>query len=284
MEEKLPTLTVLGEYKNNRTRVDVMCNVCGKTFSPKASSLYMGHGCPYCAGTYGKTTEQFIDEMSVKNPNVKILGKYRNSKSKIETLCLKCDYTWTPTPNTLLKGEGCPKCSGLMRKTQEEFVQEMAEKHPTITVIGEYVNNRVKVKCFCNNCNTYFYNSPHTMLSNENGCSNCATTSRGENRIKEWLNDKGVEYKFQHVFKECKDIRVLPFDFYIPSLNTAIEYDGIQHFEPKDFFGGEESFNKLKKHDSIKSNYCMENNIRLLRIPYFQYEEIENILENELAS
>ena len=64
----------------------------------------------------------------------------------------------------------------------------------------------------------------------------------------------------------------------------TIEYDGIQHFEPKDFFGGEESFSKLKEHDSIKSNYCMENNIRLLRIPYFQYEEIENILENELAS
>lgn len=283
MEEKLPTLTVLGEYKNNRTRVDVMCNVCGKTFSPVAASLYMGHGCPYCAGTYGKTTEQFIDEMSVKNPNVKILGKYRNSKSKIETLCLKCNYTWMPTPNTLLKGEGCPKCSGLMRKTQEEFVQEMAEKHPTITVIGEYVNNRVKVKCFCNNCNTYFYNSPHAMLSNGNGCSNC-TTSRGENRIKEWLNNNDVEYNFQYVFKECKDVRVLPFDFYIPSLNMVIEYDGIQHFEPKDFFGGEESFNKLKEHDSIKSNYCMENNIRLLRIPYFQYEEIENILENELAS
>ncbi len=188
-----------------------------------------------------------------------------------------------PTPNTLLSGEGCPKCSGLMRKTQEEFVEEMRLKHPTITVIGEYVNNRTKVKCFCNECETYFFSAPHTMLSNGNGCPNC-TTSRGENRIKEWLNNNEVKYSFQHVFKECKDVRVLPFDFYIPSLNMAIEYDGIQHFEPKDFFGGEESFNKLKKHDSIKSNYCMENNIRLLRIPYFQYDEIENILENELAS
>ena len=283
MEEKLPTLTVLGEYKNNRTRVDVMCNVCGNTFSPKALSLYMGHGCPYCAGTVGKTTEQFVDEMSVKNPNVKILGKYRNSKSKIETQCLRCDYIWMPTPNTLLKGEGCPKCSGLMRKTQDEFVREMAEKHPTITVIGEYINNRTKVKCFCNKCKTYFFSAPHTMLSNGNGCSNC-TTSRGENRIKEWLNDNGFKYNTQHIFEDCKDVRVLPFDFYIPSYNVVIEYDGIQHFEPKDFFGGEESFNKLKKHDSIKSKYCMENNIRLLRIPYFQYEEIENILENELAS
>lgn len=283
MEEKLPTLTVLGEYKNNRTRVDVMCNVCGNTFSPKASSLYMGHGCPYCAGTVGKTTEQFVDEMSVKNPNVKILGKYRNSKSKIETQCLRCDYIWMPTPNTLLKGEGCPKCSGLMRKTQDEFVQEMAEKHPTITVIGEYINNRTKVKCFCNKCKTYFFSAPHTMLSNGNGCSNC-TTSRGENRIKEWLNDNGFKYNTQHIFEDCKDVRVLPFDFYIPSYNVAIEYDGIQHFEPKDFFGGEESFNKLKEHDSIKSNYCVENNIRLLRIPYYRYDEIESILKNELAS
>ena len=283
MEENLPTLTVLGEYKNNRTRVDVMCNVCGNTFSPKASSLYMGHGCPYCAGTVGKTTEQFVDEMSVKNPNVKILGKYRNSKAKIETQCLRCDYIWTPTPNTLLRGSGCPKCSGLMRKTQEEFVREMAEKHPTVTVVGEYINNRIKVKCFCNKCKTYFFNTPHAMLSNGNGCSNC-TISRGENRIKEWLNNNEIEYKVQHIFKDCRDINVLPFDFYVPSCNTAIEYDGIQHFEPREFFGGEESFNKLKEHDSIKNNYCIENNIRLLRIPYYRYDEIESILKNELAS
>lgn len=283
MEEKLPTLTVLGEYKNNRTRVDVMCNVCGNTFSPKASSLYMGHGCPYCSGRVGKTTEQFIDEMSEKNPNVKILGKYKNSKTKIETLCNKCGHLWKPTPNTLLKGEGCPKCSGLMKKTQEEFVEEMRIKHPTITVIGEYINNRTKVKCFCNECKTYFFSAPHTMLSNGNGCSNC-TTSRGENRIKEWLNDNGFKYNTQHIFEDCKDVRVLPFDFYIPSYNVAIEYDGIQHFEPKDFFGGEESFNKLKEHDSIKSNYCVENNIRLLRIPYYRYDEIESILKSELAS
>lgn len=283
MEEKLPTLTVLGEYKNNRTRVDVMCNVCGNTFSPKALSLYMGHGCPYCAGTVGKTTEQFVDEMSVKNPNVKILGKYRNSKSKIETQCLRCDYIWTPTPNTLLKGEGCPKCSGLMRKTQDEFVREMAEKHPTVTVIGEYVNNRTKVKCFCNECETYFFSAPHTMLSNGNGCPNC-TTSRGENRIKEWLKNKAIDFKPQHIFDDCKDVRVLPFDFYIPSHNLAIEYDGIQHFEPKDFFGGIESFNTLKKHDSIKDSYCKENNIRLLRIPYYSYDNIDTILDNELAS
>lgn len=283
MEEKLPTLTVLGEYKNNRTRVDVMCNVCGNTFSPKASSLYMGHGCPYCSGRVGKTTEQFIDEMSEKNPNVKILGKYKNSKTKIETLCNECGHLWMPTPNTLLSGEGCPRCSGLMKKTQEEFVEEMRIKHPTITVIGEYINNRTKVKCFCNECKSYFFSAPHTMLSNGNGCSNC-TTSRGENRIKEWLNDNGFKYNTQHIFEDCKDVRVLPFDFYIPSYNVAIEYDGIQHFEPKDFFGGEESFNKLKEHDSIKSNYCVENNIRLLRIPYYRYDEIESILKDELAS
>ena len=283
MKAKSPTLTVLGKYIDCRTKIEVRCNVCGNTFRSVPSTLRRGHGCPYCAGTHCKTTEQFIDEMAEKNPAIKILGRYRNNKTPIEVSCNVCGYEWSPIPNSLIEMKGCPKCKGLLRKTQEEFVREMAEKHPTITVIGEYVNNRVKVKCFCNECETYFFSAPHTMLSNGNGCPNC-TTSRGENRIKEWLNNNEVEYSFQHVFKECKDVRVLPFDFYIPSLNMTIEYDGIQHFEPKDFFGGEESFNKLKEHDSIKSNYCMENNIRLLRIPYFQYEEIENILENELAS
>ena len=278
-----PTLQVLSEYKNNRTKVDLKCNVCGYKFSAKASSLYMKHGCPKCAGMARKTTEEFIEEMRSKNDNIIVLGEYKNSKTPIEVSCRKCGHVWSAIPNSLLKGNSCPKCAGTMRKTQEQFVLEMKKKHPTIKVIGTYTNNKTKLLCLCKNCGKYFRNVPHTMLNGGNGCPNC-TKSRGENKIKNWLNEHEFDYQCQKTFDDCKDIHVLPFDFYLPKYNTIIEYDGIQHFKSKEFFGGERSFRILQKHDKIKNDYCSQNAIRLIRIPYTDYDNIDEILNDELAS
>jgi len=278
-----PTLTVLSEYRNSRTKVNLKCTVCGYEFSSTPGSLYMGHGCPNCAGCANKTTEQFISEMKDINEDITVLGEYKNNRIPIEVSCKKCGHIWKPVPNSLLHGKGCPVCSGLMRKTQDQFVLEMKDKHPDIKVIGEYKNNKTKILCLCEKCGKYFSSAPHTMLDGGNGCPNC-TISRGENKIKNWLNNEQIDYQCQKTFEDCKDVRVLPFDFYLPEYNVAIEYDGIQHYVAKDFFGGNDSLDKLKKHDDIKNDFCIDNNIRLIRIPYTQYENIEKILQNELAS
>ena len=86
----------------------------------------------------------------------------------------------------------------------------------------------------------------------------------------------------------CVSKRNLKFDFYIPKLNLAIEYDGQQHFEPVDFSGkGYESaleiYNNTRMRDKIKDDFCANNNIRLLRIPYTEYENIHDILINNLV-
>lgn len=283
MKENHPALLVLSEYRNGRTKVNLKCQVCGYEFSATPGSLYMGHGCPSCAGNARKTTKQFIEEMNQINPNIQIIGKYVNNKYLIRVKCKTCGREWTPTPNSLLEHRGCQKCSGLMKKTQEEFIEQMRIKHPTIKVVGNYVNNRTKVRCFCDVCEKYFDGTPHAMLDGGNGCPLC-TTSRGENKIKQWLNKHDFLYNQQYSFADCVDVRVLPFDFYLPENNVAIEYDGVQHFKQNDYFGGQDSFNILIKHDKIKSNYCKDNNIKLIRIPYFEFDNIENILEFELAS
>lgn len=68
--------------------------------------------------------------------------------------------------------------------------------------------------------------------------------------------------------------------FYLPQLNLLIEYDGIQHFKCVDYFGGEIGLKKIKKNDLIKNNYCMVKNIKLLRIKYVNFNEIEEIFKN----
>ena len=74
----------------------------------------------------------------------------------------------------------------------------------------------------------------------------------------------------------------MQFDFYIPNLNLCIEYDGKQHFEPINYFGGIDSFNKQIIKDSIKNDFCHKNNIKLMRIPYYEFNNIEKILDNVL--
>ena len=93
--------------------------------------------------------------------------------------------------------------------------------------------------------------------------------------IRQWLINNGIEYEYQKSFADCRDKRSLPFDFYLPEYNVCIEYDGKQHYESIEYFGGEESFAYTQRHDEIKNQYCADNNIKLLRIPYFANVEEE---------
>jgi very-short-patch-repair endonuclease len=110
------------------------------------------------------------------------------------------------------------------------------------------------------------------------GCPSC-NESYGEKSIAAWLEEKCLEYKRQKRWSKCRDKNPLPFDFYIPSLNLAIEYDGEQHFVPKECWGGTEEFDKIQRRDKIKTQFCLDEGIELLRINY-----TENIEEKLICS
>lgn len=106
--------------------------------------------------------------------------------------------------------------------------------------------------------------------------------SYGEFKIEEFLIINKIQYIKEHTFDTCKNIKNLRFDFYLPSLNTCVEYDGEQHFIACSLFGGEKALNITKKHDKIKNNWCKNNNIKLLRIPYNKKTKIYEILKEKL--
>ena len=85
-----------------------------------------------------------------------------------------------------------------------------------------------------------------------------------------------IKYDKEKRFNDCKNKKgtdMLPFDFYLPSFNAIIEYDGEHHYIPIDGWGGEEKYHKVLENDEIKNNYCDDNNIELLRIPYTKTKE-----------
>jgi hypothetical protein len=107
-------------------------------------------------------------------------------------------------------------------------------------------------------------------------------TSYGEKRIKEFLDENNFEYIRQKKFKLCKSKMELPFDFYLPSLNLCIEYDGQQHFMSVSKYGGEKYLKKVKINDEIKNKFCSDNNIIIIRIPYNKKSKISQILKEKL--
>jgi len=64
------------------------------------------------------------------------------------------------------------------------------------------------------------------------------------------------------------------FDFYFPNYNCCIEYDGEQHFKPVEYWGGERGFEEQQYKDKLKNNYCLSHSIRLVRIPYTEYDNL----------
>ena len=103
-------------------------------------------------------------------------------------------------------------------------------------------------------------------------------------RVISLLKSLNLNFDRQKKFPDCRNVFELPFDFYISSMRTCIEFDGKQHFQPMEFFGGVEAFESLKINDKIKSDYCEDNYIDLIRIRYDQIDDIHQILWNNLKN
>ena len=173
---------------------------------------------------------------------------------------------------------GCPKCAiENSRLSLDDFINRSTIKHNSRYdySLVEYITTLTKVKIICQT-HGIFLQCPHSHLKGS-GCQICKS-SKGEIVITDFLNRNRIKFNHQYKFKNCRNINSLSFDFYLPNHNLCIEYDGILHYKCIEHFGGKEYFDLIQKRDTIKTNYCRENNIRLIRIPYWEYDKIENIL------
>ena len=265
----------LVNFINVKTKVKIMCKEHG-VFEMTPNSHLNGNGCPKCIGKY-KNTEQIIKEF-VKihcNKYDYSLVEYINSKLKVKITCPEHGvFEQTPSSHLLY---GCPKCGGKNKITTEEFIKKCIEiygvdKYDYSLVV--YINTETKVKIICKKHNTIFEQTPHNHLR-KHGCPICKE-SKGEKEIRKKLDLLKIKYITQKRFDGCKYKYKLPFDFYLQDYNCCIEFDGIQHFKPIKKWGGTESLEITKIKDEIKTTYCFNNNIKLLRIRY------DEIIEQKL--
>lgn len=138
--------------------------------------------------------------------------------------------------------------------------------------------------CSCDCGNITSVQASHLVAGNVHSCG-CSSMSLGALTIREYLDEHGIHYIPEHHFNDLRSDKgsFLWFDFYLPEHNMCIEYDGRQHFEPIDFFGGMETFKRTQLNDALKNKYCRENNIKLLRISYLTtYREIPSLLDENI--
>ena len=178
-----PDLEVLGTYVDSRMPILMHCRICGYVWSPNSNSVARGSGCPRCAAARAtKPHEQFVEEVALHNPNVRIVGEYKGSHERIHARCTICGNDWYPVAGSLLRGSGCPRCGARHRvKSPEDFAREAEERNHKVTVIGRYEDSRTKVSVRCNFCGREWLMIPASVLRGH-GCPHCTphASARGE--------------------------------------------------------------------------------------------------------
>ena len=290
--------TFLEEYTKSIQPIEVRHNKCGLVYKVSPNNFFNGKRCPECARyrmskSKKKTHEQFLKDLNrVHGCSIVVVSEYKPGTKKTGFKCGVCSHEWMAQGSSVLSGKGCPMCGGNMPLSTEEFKNRVYEKvGEEYEVLGEYKNNKTYIKMLHKVCGTEYEATPTSFMDSEKGnCNVCRLkTSRGENIICEILKSESIDFMREYRIDGCMDVRPLPFDFAIfedGALSGLIEYDGRQHFESIEHFGGEESLLGTIKRDGIKNQYCQENDIPLLRIPYTKckYSEIENEVINFLKN
>lgn len=289
-----PGIKVLGKYIGRKKYIQCECMTCGTQWNCCAETLLNSRKCPTCAlqsrrASITRTNDNFLDQLFQLHPLINVKTKYVNNITQVECECKSCGHEWTTTPKTLLHGAGCPQCwlkniSIASRKTHDKFISEIMAKNPNIDILSNYVGDSIKVKCGCKTCGLVWSARPNTLLKGV-GCPSCAKrSSKGERKIREYLESAGLEYVPQAKFDSLIGLagRLLSYDFYIPKLNTLIEYQG-QYHDGTALNQTDDGFAKQQEHDRRKIEYASQHNINLLEIWYQDFDHIKQILDLELS-
>lgn len=240
-----------------------------------------------------KTHKQFLKEFYsiFDKEEYVIVGEYESTHKRIEYYHTKCKAYNKSTPASLLQGHGCI-CQQVnsRRVTEEEFlnrVQTQGEGEYKVLGTTPYINTTTKVDMLHKVCGNSYEVLPNTFF-NGRRCPYCFNkgNSRGERLVEKVLNEMGFEFLEQATFPEMVYIKQLYYDFLLDSEDILIEYQGLQHYEPVEYFGGFNRFKNQIKRDEIKEQFAEENGYLLIEVPHTldSYEKVYIFLEEKITS
>ena len=287
---------------HSSAKINVICDYCGKEYITQYALITNGRKiiskdcCPHCTGkktsevSWKRRAEKHIllAQKACEENGYKLLttiDEYVDTKSEIYFECKKHGKQSIMLDN-FVRSCKCAKCSyeergNNLKHNVNYIIKRIEEVNGNILINpheyqGSTINN-LNICCSCGNIFTTSYNN--YIRAGVNTCFSCSCKeSSGEKRIRKFLENNKINFIQEKRFDDCRDKKPLPFDFYLQEYNLIIEFDGMHHFKEI----GLANHEITKKHDEIKNQYCKLHNIDLLRIPYWDGNDIENILKIKL--
>lgn len=307
------------EYLGYEEPIIIFHNTCKQSFNTTPKRFLVNENrCPYCNKGTRYTFEEIEKKLNKRyNRKLSLIDIYINEEKKIKCKCICCNEVFVINMSILnnqYKFSCCKSKIVKLKKKEAYYVNKINNIDKNISKINkeiESINNKIikhnkfkeqlyminpeiemlslyektteKIKLKHKTCNKIFYSYKKHLLEGKS-CPYC-NESKGERKIRLYLESKNIKYKREYKFNDCKSKHRLRFDFALFDNNdliALIEYDGIQHYSSKYNFGEKkiEKYNNIKKRDLIKDKYCKNNNITLIRIPYYKINDIEQILNN----
>ena len=182
--------------------------------------------------------------------------------TKTSIRCKECGNIFFQKPSMHVIGNGCPICKPFPSKMKNgEFIRRLSDEHPNLECLSEYIGDKKYITVRCKIHNHTFRTKPN-WLHQGHGCPICKS-SLLETFVRNKLTDLGISFTEQ---KRFKWLGLKSLDFFIPSLMVGIECQGVQHFKPIEFFGGETAFKRCISRDIDKKMKCEENGISILYV------------------
>lgn len=231
-----------------------------------------------------------IDLTGQKFGKLTVLEKAQSKNGRTYWLCqCECGNKKEIQTDLLRNGKtkscGCYKRENIIKLNKNRIIDLTGQKFGKLTVIKQVESYRDHSAwlCQCECGNTKIVNSVELKNNDTLSCG-CLRSSFGEKSIERILKENNILYKKEYTFDDLinENGNKLKFDFAIfenNNLKCLIEYDGEQHYLYKTDNFWKDTLKKRQERDIIKNNYCLENNILLYRIPYWEKNNLSlNIL------
>lgn len=248
--------------------------------------IYTKHSiyCPECNQKRKLTTSEFESRIKNKFEHITLLSEYTNAFGTIKYKCDRCGYEHEAEAHSLLKRQDpCLNCTNRLPTDPVQLKDEL-ESYANIEILSDFIRLSDTVDCQCKICNKKWKTKVAYIKSGYGVCPFCNTNSKGERAITKYLLERCIDFEPQKTFKQLisEKGRNLSYDFYLPNYNLLIEYQGEQHYEPVELFGGEDMLVKQQERDKIKRQYAKNNKYYLLEIPYWSFQDVDTILDDTL--
>lgn len=274
-------------WKKREDEIEYRCTIHNIVNKTTPENLIGKHGCWQC-GVEKRAKNRVVNKAPETLKKLKEMypeykfGEYKGATELMDVYC-PIHGLQKIRPNDMLNNHGCPACGNERkneerRLTLEEIEQRSKDYHGDVWdfSISEKPKNeddRIHIKCKI--CGEINYKPVLRIMYGK--CDYCLM-SQGERAIVAKLREMEIEFIPEYSFPDCKYKNPLYFDFYLPKLNTVIEFQGEQHLQfTKHFHGDLKGLEIQKIKDQIKRDYCKEKRIR--EIELFSLEEVDKLEE-----